>query len=311
MEAVIPSMRDTPHDSSHIISSLPPQRQAATQAFSPRRVLVLSDLSPAATNAAWRGALVARDHGAWVRLLHVRPNQSGLAQTRSTLEEVARDIQRTLKVAVMATAVLGDIQTEVARASDAADLLVIRARSASPLRDWLRGLHPDSLIRWGGIPTLLVQRPATGRYRRVLVSVDIDEQASGIIAAATVLSRGPHIEVLHALGTLEEETMRIAQVPEGIVRSHRRQVAQRAQAILEKLIDEAATRQPSPLPAVLFGHTPSMVLAKERSMRAELVTIGRRAHGRLAGLLVPSVSRRVIAGTQADVLVLPVRGLKP
>lgn len=289
---------------------LPVQRARATPPAGPfplKRVLAFSDLSSAATNAAWRAALVARDHGGWLRILHVAPGGGGREAAQARLDELAGELQQRLNIAVLAQAVRGNVQRELAAAAREADLLVLRGACGQPVRDWLRGWHPERLIQRCAIPALVVRRPALASYRRVLVSVDLDGQAPAIIAAATAMSRGPHLEVLHALGTLEEETLRIADVPVQVLRDRRERIARQVRATLQELAEQAGPGHTRIVPCVLFGHPPATVLAKERALLAELMVMGRRSQGWLAGLLPGSVSRPVLARTLADVLLLPRR----
>jgi len=45
-------------------------------------VLVITDLAPASMNALWRAALIAREQGASLRLLHVGGERRRMTQTK-------------------------------------------------------------------------------------------------------------------------------------------------------------------------------------------------------------------------------------
>jgi nucleotide-binding universal stress UspA family protein len=99
--------------------------------------------------------------------------------------------------------------------------------------------------------------------------------------------------------------MRVADVPQHVVRRLRRRAAERAEATLQDLIAQCAPQPDTALPAVGFGDPAALVLAHAQAMRADLLVLGKRGRGRLAEFLLGSVTQRVLAATSADVLVLP------
>ena len=221
-----------------------------------KRILAVCDLSVASTNAVWRAGLIARDHGAWLRLLHVGRGSSNVARSKEALDVLAWELQERLQIAVLAQAVRGGLRREVAAAASDADLVVLRSAQAHPLRDWLGGSHPERLIQACRRPALVVRRPATVGYRRVLASVDEGDDAPGTLAAATALTR-------------------------------------------------ATT------PSVVFAPSVDLLLAKERSLLADLVVIGRPPHNAPTWWAPRTHSRLVLAHALADVLVLPALPAEP
>jgi len=130
-----------------------------------KRVLVLHDLHPDADNAAWRGGMLARAHGGWLRVLNLgRFGDPQAAQTR--LAPLVWRLQEHLQLAVLAQALRGSFARELASAAEDADLIVIRAPS---VLEAVMGLHPLRVLRLAGRPTLVVRTSATMPYRRVLV----------------------------------------------------------------------------------------------------------------------------------------------
>lgn len=261
------------------------------------RVLVPADLSPSSVNAAWRAALVARELGASVQLLH--------AQADEGLARLARDIRCQVGVHVDVQAVDGDPLAGCVRAARDALMVVIGSRRVNPLRELVLGTQAERLIRLCRVPVLVVKRPATAGYRRVLVPVDLGPQALAAMRAAARLARGPAMEVLHALDVRDEIGMRACDVPEWVMRRHRRLAADHATASLRELIDQTGAQAQDFAPAVSFGDAAAVVLARAQAMRAELLVIGKRTRGLLADFLLGSVTQRLLARAKADVLVLP------
>lgn len=270
-----------------------------------RPVLAISDLSPSGTNAAWRAALVARDHGVPLRLLHAQPAAAGLAAAQAALGRLAAEIRDRIGIDVAVQVTQGDTLGEAVAAARAARLLVIGARPGNALRDWVLGTPAERLVRLCRVPVLVVTRTAQAAYRRVLVAVDLGPAAGDVIAAAATFSRGPRLEVLHALGTREQLTMRAADVPEPVARGLRQGAARRARAELEEMIAFSGAGGQGAVPAIGYGQPGWLVLARAQALRAELVAVGKRRRGLLADFFLGSVTRQVLAGARADVLVLP------
>jgi nucleotide-binding universal stress UspA family protein len=278
--------------------------------FRLRKVLVVSDLSTASTNATWRAGLLARDHGAWLRILHVGRRASSARQAQAALDALAWELQERLKIAVLAQSVRGDLRKELAAAAGEADLLVVRTAQARPLRDWLTGFHPERLIHGCGTPTLVVRKPASVGYRRVLACVDGDGEAAAKVAAAAAMTRAPHQGVLSALVEEDARTPGMAST-EAQLRGDRHRAAERLRNVVRDAMETGAAGTAAEAPSVVFDFCAGMLLAKERSILADLVVIGRRPCGVHAFWAPRTRSRAVLAGALADVLVLPVADAQP
>jgi nucleotide-binding universal stress UspA family protein len=57
--------------------------------------------------------------------------------------------------------------------------------------------------------------------------------------------------------------------------------------------------------AVDRGHAPHLILAKERTLRIDLIVLGKAKRSVAKELLLGSVSRHVLADCRGDVLVVP------
>lgn len=268
-------------------------------------VLVPCERSAASLKASWRAGLVARDLGLPLRLLHVHAAAADTGDTEAALRQLARDIGSHLGIEVDLAFGAGDPLAETVRAAREAALVVIGTQRGNPLRELVLGTHAERLIRLCRVPVLVVKRPPTGAYRRVLAPVELGPDAGAVIAAAMRLSRGPGLEVLHALDTRDEIGMRACEVPEPVVRRHRQRAAQRARGVLQEMIAGIATGGQQAVAAVGYGDAAALVLARERAVRAELVVIGKRMRGLLADFFLGGVTQRVLAAARADVLVLP------
>lgn len=159
-----------------------------------KRILVLHDLHPAADNAAWRGAMLARANAGWLQVLHLS-RFGNPAVARERLEGVAWRLQEHLGVAVLAQALRGSISGELRRAAEEADLVVMRAPSGL---DAATGLHPLRVAQLSARPTLVVRTPANAAYRRVVVG-EPDDGAGRLVAVARTLADGKEVPATTAL----------------------------------------------------------------------------------------------------------------
>ena len=265
-------------------------------------VLAPFDLSSQSLNAAWRGALVARDLAAPLRLLHVQEGGDAAA-ARDAVQQLARDIGRHFGRVVEVELRTGDPLSEAVHAARDAAVVVIGSPRGNPLRELVLGTQAERLIRLCRVPVLLVKRPAAGAYRKVLAAAELGPSARAVAAAAARLSRDPRVEVLHALDVRDEIGMRACDVPEAVVRTLRQRAAERARRALHDLL---AVDFPGAWPAVGFGDAAAAVLAREQALRADLLVVGKRQRALLADFFLGSVTQRVLASARADVLVLPV-----
>lgn len=225
---------------------------------------------------------------------------------QAALDALAWELRERLNIAVLAQSVHGSFRREIVAATRDADLLVVRTSQGRPARDWLLGLHSERLVQRCQVPTLVVRKPATVSYRRVLVGVGFDgEPAARLIATAAAMTRAPHAQVLRALASGDALPQAKAS-SEAQLRGDRHHAAQRIRAVVESVMEATGAPHTGVAPAVVFDHAPDMLLHKERSVFAELLVIGRPPRSTPAFWLPRSDSRSVLARTGADVLVLPV-----
>lgn len=267
-------------------------------------VLVLADPGAPGDAAAWRGAIVARELSLPLRLLHVASSAKA-ANEEQALRQLAADLRAHFDLPVRLEIAAGDPHAVTVQAARDAALVVLGSRRGNPLREFVLGTQVERLIRLCRVPVLVVKKVPLGAYRRVLVPVELGPAARPVIAGAARLSRDPRMEVLHALHAGDELGMRACELPEPLVRRERQRIAERARAALQALVVEAAPQPHEAFASVAFGDPAALVLDREQAVGAELVVIGKRRRNVLADFLLGSVTRQVLARSQADVLVLP------
>lgn len=265
----------------------PAPRQRTASA---RRVVVYVDRSPEAANAAWRGALVARDRGLPLHLVAMQPLHANLADATAVAGAFAAQVRDKLPLEVFPEGVAGELEHEGLEAARDASLLVVPDRPGLPV---LR------MLRRTGRPVLAVRVPARSSYTRVLAAVELDLGACSLIAAAHALSRDPAMAVMHVLDLPPEETAR------------RQRDALRAREALADRIAAAGAGDDGVEPLVVFGDPRLRVLHQRTATRAELLVVGKRPRPALADALRGSVARCVLSAAGSDTLLLPTPPLAP
>ena len=281
MHVISPAGRAIARTPLELPASRPAPRQAAAGT---RRVMVFVDRSPEAANAAWRGALVARDRGLPLHLVALQRLHANLAEATALTEALAAEVEDKLPLEVFPESIAGEFEHEGVEAARDASLLVVPARPDLPV---LR------MLRRTGRPVLVVRVPARASYTRVLAAVQLDLDACSLIAAAHALSRDPAMTVMHVLDIPPEETPR------------RERDALRARYVLKDLIAAAGAQDDGAEPLIAFGDPRLRVLHQRTATRAELLVLGKRPRLALADALRGGVAQCVLSAAGSDTLLLP------
>ena len=152
-----------------------------------RSILVGTDFSGTADNAAARAARTAADHGAALQILHVMsepalavlrdayhaPAEIELSlrsQAETRLEELRARLASTYGVSAKILLRVGVTRAAILEESAHVDLLVLGARGTNPIIDSLIGTTAARLLRAARLPLLIVKQQAVASYARVLIA---------------------------------------------------------------------------------------------------------------------------------------------
>ncbi len=192
---------------------------------------------------------------------------------------------------------------ELAHSMDA-DLLLLGGTSSDPLHRAIMGSTASRLQRTSPCPVLTVKQPVAGPYRRVLVAVDFSPNCDALIAAARRVAPNASLVLLHAFEVPFEGKLQVAGVQEETVHAFRAQERERVARQLRELaamhridIGEGTTVVP-------HGEPAAQILEHEVAHACDLIVIGRHNPNLAERLLLGSVTKKVLAGSHSDVLVV-------
>lgn len=269
-------------------------------------VLTVCDLSAAAIDATWRAAMVARDLGVQLRVLHPLLGGAKALTHGGFIGELREEISRRMEIGIDFETVERSALDAAVAAARTASLFVLPCQRGNPLREWVMGTQAERLVRLSRSPVLVVKQPALHPYRRLLVAAALEGADAQLLELSTALAGHARLELLHVLDTDEEIVLRELDASAATLRARRAYRAAHAHGALRGLLEPVAAPVHSVI-TVEFGESATAVVARAQASHSDLVVIGKRRRGLMADYLLGGVTRRVLASTQCDVLVLPIR----
>lgn len=297
-----------------------------TTVFSP---LAATDLSAPSRHAAQRAAMLARQTGGKLALVHVLEKdallelrrlfapdaealeQTLLAQAEQALAQLASELGAAQPGAAASLQVdchllEGSVLSTIAEQAEAlgCNLLVVGAHGAGFMRHWLLGATAERLLRKTLLPVLVVKQAPQLGYRTVLVPVDFSQWSQRAIALARSFSPQATLVLLHACEIPFEGKMRFAGIEEETIQQHRLNIRREALARLDELAHDAGLTPAQWQPLVAFANAPDFILEQEEEQGADLIVLGKHGSGMTEELLLGSVTKHVLGQARSDVLVV-------
>lgn len=288
-----------------------------------RHLLAATDLSAPARHAVERAALVAKETGADLDLLHVASlaplekmrrlvaeipvqlEQRVLDTARGELHELAMALQEKYQVPIAVEVTFGELIPEIDSRAVAkhVDLIVFGAHGASFVRHLLLGSTAERMIGKATRPMLVVKQAAHERYRTLLVPVDFS--AASLIAIHTALAVAPQAEIilLHVFEIPFEGKLQFAGIEEDVMQHYRAAAQEEALQRLQWLSDQAGLSPQTCQLVVLHGDPSMRIIEQEQEQDCDLIVMGRCGERAIEEILLGSVTRQVLAESQCDVLV--------
>lgn len=286
-------------------------------------LLAATDLSAPSRHAALRAAMLARETGARLEILHVLESSAldevqrmfgddGAAlrerlrtQAREALTQLAADVGESQGVSAGQHLAEGAVLKAITAQADNLDasLLILGAHGAGFMHHWLLGANAERLLRKTLRPVLAVKQRPHEAYRSVLVPVDFSPWSQGAIRLAQAAAPHAELILMHAFEMPFEGKMRYAGVEEEIIQRHRTTSHQEALARLHQAASATLGVTQGWRTTVVYGDAAPRILEHEEEVGADLIVLGKHGAGMVEELLLGSTTKHVLAQSRCDVLV--------
>lgn len=284
-------------------------------------IAAATDFSDEARHAAERAALVAREQCAHLNLLHVISGSSLndlrklfcppadveaklIDDAKRMLDDLAADIGKKTGVAGSTDVKTGQVLAEILSTSESVDLLVLGAHGANPLRDLILGTTSERLLRTCKRPLLVAKRPPKAGYAHAIVPVDFSPYSASALNMAKLIAPNARITIVHVFRVPFEGRLRMAGAADDAIQRYCDAEQRDAAKKIMDLIRDSGNDAHRISFVVERGDPSPVILAKTKELSADVIVIGKRGQSHAEELLLGSVTRHVLAGSECDVLVV-------
>jgi universal stress protein E len=286
-------------------------------------LLAATDFSANAERAVQRAALLAKQHGATLHLIHVVPTLSWTMFGRALVEHplvteknlfraakerlanLAEDCADRYGIDVQPHVDIGRPYQHIAEyvATHGIDMAVLGPHADNPVRDVFVGSTAARFLRRGARSALVVRSASAASYRRMLVAVDFSDASRLSVEAAASLAPEAAIHVLHVFDVLFEGKMLYANVDPEIIQQYRDAADTEARRMMNEFTGELALPE-RVQPIVRNGDPAQLIIEEARALQADLIVMGKRGRSELDELFLGSVTEKVLHGTDRDLLLV-------
>ena len=287
-------------------------------------VIAATDLSASSLYAVDRGFLIAQASGARYTVMHVLAldaleqlhgmlgertaavSQRISDDTRETLMALVADPARNRGISANISFELGQAYSAIAQRADAtgADLVLLGAHGQGFFQRLLLGSTTSRILRKSKCPVLVVKNAAENNYRRARVAVDLSPGSEHAIRVTKQLAPSAGIVLLHIVDIPFENKLQFAGVEEDVINLYRAEACERAMGELHTLASAAGLSANEYIALALPGDATRQILASEERHDCDLVVMGKHGTHVTEELLLGSATKRVLAESRSDVLVI-------
>jgi nucleotide-binding universal stress UspA family protein len=281
-----------------------------------KRILFATDFSPRSDRAGRRAALLARQMGAGIVIVHVvdddRPPrlvQRARAEALDLLEEMRRTFAETDGIDCDVTVALGEaFAGTLAAASDTgADVIVIGPHRRRILKDVFIGTTAERTVRGAGRPVLMANGTPAGPYRNVLVATDLSDCSSAALRLCDRWGLGEtaSVSLVHVFDAPARGLMRSASVTQDAIADYVSEETERAESELRAFLARHAFGADRILLRPAAGPVAAEILKAAGECDAHLIVVGTHGRTGIAKALLGSVTEYLLRTAECDVLAVP------
>ncbi|MFQ6571975.1 universal stress protein [Pseudomonas sp. UM16] len=283
-------------------------------------VLVATDFSTPARNAAERAAQLSKAQQASLDLLYVAnpapferlkqvvaPDEDllkrALESAKKKIHELADNLFQRYDIAPGIQVAPGSVTTEITRVvqDKRTNLLVCGAKGQSLARRLLLGSTVQRMLNRMLCPLLVVKHAPRDAYRTLLVPVDFSPSSLRAIELAKSIAPQAEIILMHVFEAPFEGSMRFAHIDQDTLTHYRNVIKKDAMEQLAALSETAGLANARQI--VVHGDPAWRIVEQEQELDCDLIVIGKQGESALEALLIGSVTKHVLNESQCDVLV--------
>lgn len=287
-----------------------------------KHILVATDLSPYARNAAERAAYLSKAQQASLDLLYVAnpapferlkqlvvPDDDLLKRVLDSAGEkihaLAAMLFQRYDISAGVQVASGSVTTEITRVvqDKHSSLLVCGARGQGVARRLLLGSTVQKMLNRMPCPLLVVKPAPRDAYRTVLVPVDFSPVSLRAIELARRIAPQAEIILLHVYEAPFESSVRFVHIDHDTLTHYRNVI--RKDAVTQLAALSQAAGMPDARQIVVHGDPGWRIAEQEQELECDLIVVGKQGTSALEELLVGSVTKHVLNESQCDVLVSP------
>lgn len=277
-----------------------------------RRILVASDLTANGDRAFDRAVLLAQEHHAAVRFLHVVDAsllpascvRRDLREAQARLEHEVQESGVGQKLEVSVTVASGSTDRVVIDEAKAmpADLVVMGLSQDASLAILVRGTTVDRVVRGAPCPVLVVKTRARRAYAAIVVAVDLAEPSRRALELALRLFPAARFTIVHVDDATAADQA-ADRAPDPAPSECRRLIEDMVGTALKAAGRDGSGATDGTALVFAAGVAAPALLELATRSSADLVVLGTHGRAGLSGLLLGSVAEDVLEALHQDVLV--------
>ena len=269
-------------------------------------IFAITDFSSQAEQGLERAALLAQAHAATLSVMYAteEPNPK-FSDPFARLEQRARQLARRHNIGVKTVARSGSLLDDILRQCQRANLLVLDQRSHRCAWKFWQGTTLDHLLRHSPCPVLVVKKPPTQSYARLLVAVGPSEASQKLVGHASGFALDAELELFHALPELGKARAGSTVMSPELVNAYRQRAHASARDRLFRFTDSSHARRNRVSAVSGQGEPARQISVQQESSKADLIVVGKERRSTLVGFAFRSVAQRVTQWARSDVLVVP------
>lgn len=269
-----------------------------------------SDLTARCDRALRRAVTLANDFGAELHILTVIEEMFEPAVTRrnaelaeSALAAQIRTVCDVKEPKLSRHVVVGvDYEDIIRTAADIdADLIVLGIQRHTK-RELFQGTTTERVVRHGTTPVLIVKKPVSAPYQRIVVANDLSHQAEAALGAAIQLAPSGQLVLLHAVSTRYAGFLGPSD-QKALIYEQRERATVALNEQLARLAHKMDGQSPTIELSFAEGEAYEAITEQVTLQKPDLLAIGTHGRSGLAHALIGSVAEQILADCPIDVLV--------